>query len=184
MSKVNFFIYFNIIKQKLKVVVCNIKLILLNIKGLKPLILKGATKCIIYKNNIHSDKRIKICLYIFEVIHMTKISKNIKKLRTAQNMSQEALAEKLFISRQAVSSWENNRTQPDIEMIGKLSELFGVSIEELIYGEKPKTHLDNEDKSPSNKVLIVVFSILGSLLIAGGVIFFIIFGWDKFNIVA
>ena len=115
---------------------------------------------------------------------MTKISKNIKKLRTAQNLSQEALAEKLFISRQAVSSWENNRTQPDIEMIGKLSEIFGVSIEELIYGEKPKIHLDNEDKSPSNKVLIVVFSILGSLLIAGGVIFFIIFGWDKFNIVA
>ncbi|MBQ8183490.1 MAG: helix-turn-helix transcriptional regulator [Clostridia bacterium] len=41
---------------------------------------------------------------------MAKISKNIKKLRASANMSQEALAEKLFISRQAVSSWENDRT--------------------------------------------------------------------------
>ena len=62
---------------------------------------------------------------------MTKISKNIKRLRNAQGISQEALAEKLFISRQAVSSWENDRTQPDIEMIGKLAEVFNVSIEEL-----------------------------------------------------
>ena len=67
---------------------------------------------------------------------MTKISKSIKRLRNAQGISQEALAEKLFISRQAVSSWENDRTQSDIEMIGKLAEVFNVSIEELIYGEK------------------------------------------------
>ena len=64
---------------------------------------------------------------------MTKISKNIKRLRNSQNISQEVLAERLFISRQAVSSWENDRTQPDIEMIGKLAEVFNVSVEELIY---------------------------------------------------
>ena len=69
---------------------------------------------------------------------MNKIAKSIKRLRVAQNLSQEELAEKLFVSRQAVSSWENNRTQPDIEMISKLSEVFNVSIEELIYGEKRK----------------------------------------------
>lgn len=50
---------------------------------------------------------------------MTKISKNIKRLRTSKGMSQDALAEKLFISRQAVSSWENDRTQPDVDKIGR-----------------------------------------------------------------
>jgi transcriptional regulator with XRE-family HTH domain len=84
---------------------------------------------------------------------MTKISKNIKRLRNTQNISQEALAEKLFISRQAVSSWENDRTQPDIEMIGKLAEVFNVSIEELIYGEKRKLELENEEPKQNNKLL-------------------------------
>ena len=106
---------------------------------------------------------------------MTKISKNIKRLRNAQGISQEALAEKLFISRQAVSSWENDRTQPDIEMIGKLAEVFNVSIEELIYGEKRKLELENEEPKQNNKLLIIIFSILGSLFVAIGIIFFIFF---------
>jgi transcriptional regulator with XRE-family HTH domain len=113
---------------------------------------------------------------------MTKISKNIKRLRNAQSISQEALAEKLFISRQAVSSWENDRTQPDIEMIGKLAEVFNVSIEELIYGEKRKLELENEEPKQNNKLLIIIFSILGSLFVAIGIIFFIFFGWESFGI--
>ncbi len=113
---------------------------------------------------------------------MTKISKNIKRLRSAQGISQEALAEKLFISRQAVSSWENDRTQPDIEMIGKLAEVFNVSIEELIYGEKRKLELENEEPKQNNKLLIIIFSILGSLFVAIGIIFFIFFGWESFGV--
>ena len=113
---------------------------------------------------------------------MTKISKNIKRLRNAQGISQESLAEKLFISRQAVSSWENDRTQPDIEMIGKLAEVFNVSIEELIYGEKRKLELENEEPKQNNKLLIIIFSILGSLFVAVGIIFFIFFGWESFGI--
>ena len=101
---------------------------------------------------------------------MANISKNIKRLRNTQNISQEALAEKLFISRQAVSSWENDRTQPDIEMIGKLAEVFNVSIEELIYGEKRKLELENEEPKQNNKLLIIIFSILGSLFVAIGLI--------------
>ena len=114
---------------------------------------------------------------------MTKISKNIKKLRTAQNISQEALAERLFISRQAVSSWENDRTQPDIEMIGKLAEVFNVSVEELIYGEKRKIEIENEEPKQNNRLLIIIFSILGSAFVAIGLIFFIVFGWEYFGTV-
>ena len=109
---------------------------------------------------------------------MTKISKNIKRLRLMQNMSQEELSQKLFVSRQAVSSWENGRTQPDLEMIQKLSELFGVQVEELLYGEKRNTKL--EESVRTSKTLFMVFSILGSLFVGAGVIILMVALWDKF----
>ena len=109
---------------------------------------------------------------------MTKISKNIKRLRMLQNMSQEELSQKLFVSRQAVSSWENGRTQPDLEMIQKLSELFGVQVEELLYGEKRNTQL--EESVRTSKTLFMVFSILGSLFVGAGVIILMVALWDKF----
>ncbi len=109
---------------------------------------------------------------------MTKISKNIKRLRMLQNMSQEELAQKLFVSRQAVSSWENNRTQPDLDMIQKIAELFGVEVEELLYGEKRNTKL--EESVRTSKTLFMVFSILGSLFVGAGVIILMVALWDKF----
>ncbi|MBR5442074.1 MAG: DUF2157 domain-containing protein [Clostridia bacterium] len=109
---------------------------------------------------------------------MTKISKSIKRLRLLQNMSQEELAQKLFVSRQAVSSWENNRTQPDIEMIHKLSEVFDVPVEELLYGEKRNTRLEESVKT--SKTLFMVFSILGSLFVGSGIIILMVALWDKF----
>ncbi len=109
---------------------------------------------------------------------MTKISKNIKRLRMLQNMSQEELAQKLFVSRQAVSSWENNRTQPDLDMIQKIAELFGVEVEELLYGEKRNTQL--EESVRTSKTLFMVFSILGSLFVGAGVIILMVALWDKF----
>lgn len=107
-----------------------------------------------------------------------KISKTIKRLRSERGMTQEALAEKLFITRQSVSSWENDRTQPDIEMLGKLSEIFDVSIEELIYGHK--RNLTLETKKPDyNSTLMIVFSILGSLLAGVGVVLIFVTFWQK-----
>ncbi|MGN1315926.1 MAG: DUF2157 domain-containing protein [Acutalibacteraceae bacterium] len=113
---------------------------------------------------------------------MAKISKNIKRLRTLNNLSQEELAQQLFISRQAVSSWENNRTQPDVEMIKKLSELFNVPVEELLYGEKRNTRLEENVKT--GKTLFMVFSIVGSLFVGTGLIILLVELWDKFPNIA
>ena len=93
-------------------------------------------------------------------------------------MTQEALAEKLFISRQSVSSWENDRTQPDIEMLGRLSEIFEVSVEELIYGKKRNVTLETE-KPDYSGTLTVVFAILGSLLAGTGVVLIFVYFWQK-----
>ena len=64
------------------------------------------------------------------------VGKNIKKIRTELNMTQEELADKISVTRQAVSNWETEKTQPDIETLERISEVLGVTIEELIYGKQ------------------------------------------------
>ena len=107
-----------------------------------------------------------------------KISKTLKRLRAEKGITQEQLAEQLFISRQSVSSWENDRTQPDLEMLGRLSEIFEVSVEELVYGKKRNVTLETE-KPDHNNTLIIVFSILGSLLAGAGLVLIFVTFWQR-----
>ncbi len=107
---------------------------------------------------------------------MTKISKNIKKIRTEKQLSQEELAQKLFISRQAISSWENGRTQPDIEMVQKLAEVLEVPVEALLYGAKRNTTLEKGVDTKNN--LSILFSVLGSLFLGCGVIIVLMSYWN------
>ena len=60
------------------------------------------------------------------------IDMNLKNLRKKHNLSQEKLAEKLGVSRQAVAKWENGDALPDIINCQKLSELYKISIDELV----------------------------------------------------
>ena len=55
----------------------------------------------------------------------------ILELRTQKGMSQDELAEKVFVSRQAVSRWENGETVPNTETLKLLSEVFDVSINKI-----------------------------------------------------
>ena len=65
---------------------------------------------------------------------MNAAGKNIKRLRGNRNMTQDALAEQMHVTRQAVSSWETGKTQPDIETLTALAAAFGTDANELIYG--------------------------------------------------
>ncbi len=56
----------------------------------------------------------------------------LRELRTREGLSQDALAEKVFVTRQAVSRWENGETVPGTETLKLLSRLFGVSINTLL----------------------------------------------------
>lgn len=64
-----------------------------------------------------------------------KLGEKIYNLRTAKNLSQGDLAEMLGVSRQSISKWENNSAMPDLEKIIKLSDIFEVSIDELVKGD-------------------------------------------------
>ncbi len=66
------------------------------------------------------------------------IGSTIYKLRTAKNLSQEELAERLDVSRQSVSKWETDASVPDLDKLVKLSEIFGVTLDELVGREVPK----------------------------------------------
>lgn len=109
---------------------------------------------------------------------MAKVSKNIKKLRNDNKMTQGELADKINVTRQTVSSWENDRTQPDIDMLELLAEAFNTGIEELIYGEKRNVGLE-APKPDRRRAMNIVFATLGSLLSATGLIIIIVSFWDK-----
>lgn len=64
------------------------------------------------------------------------VGRNIRRFREAKGLTQEQLAERLCVTRQAVSNWENEKTQPDIDTLHNIAQVLEVSVEELIYGEK------------------------------------------------
>ena len=64
------------------------------------------------------------------------IGENIYNYRTGKGMSQTDLANALEVSRQSVSKWENNSAVPDLERIIKMSELFEITLDELVFGKK------------------------------------------------
>ncbi len=60
------------------------------------------------------------------------IGENIQFLRKKRNLTQEALAEQVGVSRQTVAKWEAGESAPDLDAAGKLSRIFDVSLDELI----------------------------------------------------
>lgn len=65
---------------------------------------------------------------------MRDISKNIRLLRLKQNITQDELAEKLFVSRQTISNYETGRSRPDIDTLMRISEILNVDVQDLLYG--------------------------------------------------
>lgn len=76
----------------------------------------------------------------------------IKKLRKGNNLSQEQLAEKLNVSRQAISKWESNKAYPDIDNLILLRNIFDVSLDDLIIGGNSieSEHINESIDSPSD----------------------------------
>lgn len=76
-----------------------------------------------------------------------EIGKQIKKYRTEMKLSQEDLAEKIFVSRQTISNWENNKNYPDVKSLLLLSSFFNVSLDILVKGdlEEMKEKIKTED---------------------------------------
>ena len=76
-----------------------------------------------------------------------EIGNQIRKYRTALKLSQDDLAEKVYVTRQTISNWENSRNYPDIRSLVLLSNVFGVSLDILVKGdlEQMKDEIQAED---------------------------------------
>lgn len=66
------------------------------------------------------------------MLDLKGIGENIKRIRIRNNMSQEELATKLYVSRQAISSWEIAKSIPTLDNIAMLKDIFNVSIDDLL----------------------------------------------------
>ena len=99
-----------------------------------------------------------------------KIGDKLKEARLKKNMTQEEVAEKIFVSRQSISNWENNKTYPDIGNVIALSDLYEISLDELLKGsDNFMKHLEEStDLVKSNKKLIgiIIIALLTMVIIA------------------
>lgn len=112
---------------------------------------------------------------------MSKVSKNLKKIRTEKKLTQDALAEKLHVTRQAISNWENDKTKPDIEALEMLAEVLEVDIEELIYGEKREAIISQDKTKQKNRIKITL-AVVGSIFVASGLAILFFGFWQDFSI--
>lgn len=99
-----------------------------------------------------------------------KIGDKLKKARMDKNLTQEEVAEKIFVSRQSISNWENNKTYPDIGNVIALSDLYQISLDELLKGsDNFMEHLEEStDLVKSNKKLmaLIVLALIAMIVMA------------------
>ena len=74
-----------------------------------------------------------------------EINQKLKNARINMNLTQEDVAEKIMISRQTISNWENGKSLPDIMSIINLSELYQISLDELLKGDLKLREKINKD---------------------------------------
>ena len=88
---------------------------------------------------------------------MNTLQQTLKDLREKSGLTQEAMAERLFITRQAISRWENGETVPNIDTLKLISRGFGISLDDLLGSDRNKVcqcctyPLNNPDELGTNK---------------------------------
>ena len=81
-----------------------------------------------------------------------EFNEKIQELRKSRGLTQEELAEALFVSRTAVSKWESGRGYPSIDSLKEISKYFSVTIDELLTGEKLISIAERENKSNIQRI--------------------------------
>ena len=93
----------------------------------------------------------------------------LQQLRRQHSMTQEQLAQQLFVSRTAVSKWESGRGYPNLESLKSISGLFSVSIDELLSNDELIDLAETENRSGIERMICLVFGVLD--LITAGLLF-------------
>ncbi len=112
-----------------------------------------------------------------------EVGKVIKNARNNSGYTQEDAAEQLSVSRQTISNWENCRSLPDIVSVIKMSDLYNISLDELLKGdqkmmEKIENDMEMLEEQKYNKKRVAQFALMSSLLL----IIILLKGYLKNNI--
>ena len=127
------------------------------------------------------------------------LNENIKQLRKAKGLSQEELAAKLGVVRQTISKWEVGDSTPEMEKLIAISDLFGISLDELVMDKAPvKTEevsakseliseltekvLTDDNKKKAKKGLKIAAYIVGALLLIDAIsmiVYFSLYGFPQ-----
>ena len=89
-----------------------------------------------------------------------EFSEKIKKIRNDNKLTQEQFAEKMLVSRTAVSKWENGTCYPSIDSLKYMSKLFNISLDKLLSSEEILALADKENKKNISKYNNLLFSLL------------------------
>lgn len=123
-----------------------------------------------------------------------EFSNRLYQLRKQKGMSQEELANRLNVSRQTISKWEVGDSTPDMEKLAAISDLFEVSLDQLVMGKEPVTEKseflnnmkekvlteDNKKKTKRGlKVAGIILLVLVAIDAISMIIYFILYGFPQ-----
>ena len=98
-----------------------------------------------------------------------ELGNQIKRYRKERSLSQDALAEKVYVSRQTISNWENDKSYPDINSLMLLCDTFEISLDQLVKGDvetmKQRMNMSDDERKEFNRL----GNIFGFLLLLIGV---------------
>jgi transcriptional regulator with XRE-family HTH domain len=86
-----------------------------------------------------------------------EFNEKLQELRKSRGLTQEELAEALFVSRTAISKWESGRGYPSIDSLKEISKFFSVTIDDLLSGEKIISIAERENKSNIQNICDLLF---------------------------
>jgi transcriptional regulator with XRE-family HTH domain len=95
-----------------------------------------------------------------------EFNEKLQQLRTGKNLTQEQLAEQLYVSRTAISKWESGKGYPNIESLKCISKFFSVTIDELLSGEELITLAETENHSNVKRIFNIISGIIDVLAVA------------------
>ena len=93
-----------------------------------------------------------------------EFSEKLQELRKSRSMTQEELAEALYVSRTAISKWESGRGYPSIDSLKEISRFFSVTIDDLICSDEMITVAENDKKEFVSKYISLICNALDILL--------------------
>ena len=89
-----------------------------------------------------------------------EFNEKLQELRKQKGLTQEELAEAIFVSRTAISKWESSRGYPNIDSLKILSKFFGITIDELLSGDELLSIAEEDTRQKQTHLCDLVFGLL------------------------